>query len=145
MTNVLNESSSAMQPAAPAPWRPWRVAPLSAFEVADAAGVVGLVQVDAKNFVVTTAFRFSDIDVQAMLVKQITDAGKSDAQAKAMMTDACNYTLGAEDDTDMASVPRFMRWFENTYGLHTLAAIIHDRLITSGKPNSGALGSDTLS
>ena len=37
-----------------------------------------------------------------------------------------------------------MRWFENTYGAHTLAAIIHDNLIVN-VPNGGALASDTLS
>jgi hypothetical protein len=36
-----------------------------------------------------------------------------------------------------------MRWFENTYGRHTLAAIIHDELIVADV-NGGALGSDTL-
>jgi hypothetical protein len=36
-----------------------------------------------------------------------------------------------------------MRWFESSYGAHTLAAIIHDNLIV-GEPNAGALGSDTL-
>jgi hypothetical protein len=55
-------------------------------------------------------------------------------------------TNGNDDGkTDIASVPRFLRWFENTYGLHTLAAVIHDRLIADGGPNTGALHSDTLS
>lgn len=104
-----------------------------------------MTQVDEVNFVVTTWFRFSDPTVQAMLEKQIRDTGKSEQEAQAMVIDACDYKVGTEDKTDMASIPRFMRWFENTYGLHTLAAIIHDRLITSGKPNTGPLGSDTLS
>jgi Protein of unknown function (DUF1353) len=145
MTDVSDGGPSALDPEVAAPWKPWRVAPASAFEVADAGGVVGMAQVDEVNFVVTTGFRFSDADVQAMLEKQIRDTGKSEQEAQAMVADACNYTLNTEDMTDMASIPRFMRWFENTYGLHTLAAIIHDRLITSGEPNSGPLGSDTLS
>ena len=145
MTEVSNGGPSALEPEVPAPWKPWRVAPTSAFEVSDAGGVVGMVQVDAVNFVVTTGFRFSDPDVRAMLEKQIRDTGKSEQEAQAMVTDACNYRLGTEDKTDMASIPRFLRWFENTYGLHTLAAIIHDRLITDGKPNTGPLASDTLS
>lgn len=69
-----------------------------------------------------------------------------------MVDDACLYVKndpgeGADTEirTDIASIPRFMRWFENPYGRHTLAAIIHDRLIMSGEPNQGALGSDTLS
>ncbi len=32
-------------------------------------------------------------------------------------------------DTDLASVPAPLRWFLNSYGLHTPAALIHDRLI----------------
>lgn len=31
--------------------------------------------------------------------------------------------------TDLASVPRALRWFSNTYGAHTPAALIHDFLI----------------
>ena len=37
-----------------------------------------------------------------------------------------------------------MRWFESSYGAHTLAAIIHDDLIVE-KPNGGPLEDDTLS
>jgi len=44
--------------------------------------------------------------------------------------------------SDLASVPRFLRWFELPYGRHTPAALIHDGLIVDGKPNAGALGSD---
>ena len=44
--------------------------------------------------------------------------------------------------SDLASVPRFLRWFELPYGRHTPAALIHDGLIFDGKPNAGALGSD---
>ncbi len=32
-------------------------------------------------------------------------------------------------ETDLASVPGPLRWFVNSYGLHTPAALIHDRLI----------------
>jgi hypothetical protein len=35
--------------------------------------------------------------------------------------------------TDLASVPGLLRWFTNTYGLHTPAALIHDWLIGAGK------------
>ena len=37
-----------------------------------------------------------------------------------------------------------MRWFESSYGAHTLAAVLHDDLIVD-EPNGGPLGSDTLS
>lgn len=33
------------------------------------------------------------------------------------------------EDTDLASVPQPMRWWVNTYGVHTPAALIHDRFI----------------
>jgi len=33
--------------------------------------------------------------------------------------------------TDLASVPALLRWFTNTYGVYTPAALIHDRLIPS--------------
>jgi hypothetical protein len=33
------------------------------------------------------------------------------------------------DDTDLASVPTVLRWFVSPYGVHTPAALIHDRLI----------------
>jgi hypothetical protein len=46
--------------------------------------------------------------------------------------------------SDLASVPRFLRWFENTYGRHTPAALIHDNLICP-TPNGGPLESDAAS
>ena len=98
-------------------------------------------QIDEKNFLVTNAFRFRD---QAVLdrIKAKIDPKLGDPGA--VIDDARTYadpTL----KTDLASIPPFMRWFVNNYGKHTLAAIIHDRLITDGKPNTGVLGSDTLS
>ncbi len=61
---------------------------------------------------------------------------------------ACTFTVFStpteQPDTDLASIPTFMRWFVNTYGLHTLAALLHDNLIVD-TPNDGALKSDTLS
>ena len=59
------------------------------------------------------------------------------------MKDARTFTPTDENPTDLASVPRYMRWFETSYGAHTLAAIIHDNLI--GKtPNGAPLHDDTL-
>jgi hypothetical protein len=124
-------------------WAPWAVAPASGFEVDDVGGVVGLDQIDDVNFVVTTNFRYVDAGVQAKVTSLLERDGVRDAPSK--VADACRYTTNTEDRTDIASIPRFMRWFENTYGRHTLAAIIHDRLIRSGEPNAGALGSDTVS
>lgn len=125
-------------------WNPWVVAPGAGFEVREARGRLGLVQLDAERFLVSNPFRFSDPDVLRMLTTQLMESGVEPADAAARVEDARNFTPNDENPTDMASVPRFMRWFENTYGAHTLAAIIHDELIVS-EPNGGALGSDTLS
>jgi hypothetical protein len=40
-------------------------------------------------------------------------------------------------DTDLASVPGVLRWFVGPYGLHTPAALIHDRLIGLDPPIEG--------
>jgi len=37
--------------------------------------------------------------------------------------------LGPDRSTDLASVPSPLRWFVGTYGVHTPAALLHDRLI----------------
>ena len=125
-------------------WSPWRVARNSGFEVLDPGGDVGLVQIDRSQFLVTKAFRFSNTAVEAMLTARLVRDGKSADEAQRAVDDARTFTPTTENPTDMASIPLFMRWFENTYGLHTLAAIIHDQLIVN-EPNAGALGSDTLS
>lgn len=146
MTPVTDPATPPASP--PTGWNPWKVAPNSGFEVDDPNGEVSLSQDDDANFLVRTAFRFSDEKVLSMLRRQI---GGDPAVAKAMVDVArtCPAWVQAnsspDSKTDMASVPRFLRWFENTYGLHTLAAIIHDRLITDLGPNTGALNSDTLS
>lgn len=120
-------------------WTAWRVAP--AFEVKGTTGLADLVQIDDKNFLVTNAFRFTDKAVIERIKSKIDPRFGDPA---AVIEDARTY---ADDQlkTDLASIPPFMRWFVNNYGKHTLAAIIHDRLITDGKPNTGVLGSDTLS
>lgn len=40
--------------------------------------------------------------------------------------------VGVGFETDLASIPPFMRWLVNTYGAHTPAALIHDKLIPQG-------------
>ncbi len=125
-------------------WSPWRVAKSSGFEVAGPGGEVGLVQIDTSRFLVTKAFRFSDTAVEKMLIGQLVSDGSSEPDARRAVDDARTFTPTTENPTDMASIPLFMRWFENTYGVHTLAAIIHDQLIVD-QPNKGLLGSDTLS
>jgi hypothetical protein len=131
-------------------WTPWRVAEGSGFEVASENGSVGIVQKDHKRFVVTNAFRFTDPDIEAYLAREMlgdaTKAGRplTDAEARAAVDRARTYNPREDNPTDLASIPRFMRWFENPYGLHSLAALIHDDLITP-TVNGGELRSDTLS
>lgn len=125
-------------------WNPWRVAPDSGFEVRGPDGHVGIVQIDRKRFLVENPFRFTDGPVVTMLTSRLVAAGKSPAEADAAVQDARTFTPSTENPTDLASVPRYMRWFESSYGAHTLAAIIHDNLIID-VPNGGTLGDDTLS
>ena len=125
-------------------WQPWRVAPDSGFEVQQPTGYVGLLQRDRQRFDVEHPFRFSDPRVVALLTDRLIANGMTPAQASAAVEDARTYSPGAENPTDLASIPRYMRWFESSYGLHTLAAIIHDDLIVT-TPNGGALQDDTLS
>jgi hypothetical protein len=125
-------------------WTSWAVWPSSGFEVHASDGHVSLTQVDDANFEVRTSFRYHDDGVERDLVDRLAASGVERAEAERRVDDARHYPVGLEDETDMASIPRFVRWFENTYGRHTLAAIIHDRLIVSKHANGGALGSDTL-
>ena len=60
----------------------------------------------------------------------------------AEMRDKARRVVGGT--SDLASVPRFLRWFENTYGRHTPAALIHDNLI-GPTPNRGPLENDAAS
>jgi len=110
----------------------------------DDGGEVGLIQIDASRFLVTKPFRFSSDVVEKTLIGQLIESGQSAEDARRAVDDARAFTPTSENPTDMASIPRFMRWFETTYGPHTLAAIIHDQLIVN-EPNAGALSSDTLS
>jgi hypothetical protein len=125
-------------------WRPWRVAPGSGFEVVDPNGDVGLVQLDEKQFMVSKPFRFDDAAVISTLIEHLVDDGRTPADAQQAVEDARTFTPTTENPTDLASIPRYMRWFESSYGVHTLAAIIHDDLIVD-TPNGGPLGDDTLS
>jgi Protein of unknown function (DUF1353) len=126
-----------------ASWHPWIVAPESGFEVRDPRGEIGLIQIDRKNFLVSKPFRFGDSDIEKMLIDHLVRDGRDASEAARAVNDARTFTPTTENPTDLASIPRFMRWFESAYGAHTLAAILHDNLIVD-EANSGALGSDTL-
>ena len=125
-------------------WQRWRVAPKSGFEVRDPHGDVGLIQIDRKRFQVEREFRFADDAVIAMLTDRLFTKGKAAQEAHDAVEDARTFTPTTENPTDLASIPRYLRWFESAYGAHTLAAIIHDDLIVK-VPNGGPLGDDTLS
>ncbi len=125
-------------------WRPWWVPGTTGFGVRDPLGRVGLLQISKKTFLVLNEFRFSDPDVIEMLTDHLVKNGMSPEAAQAAVDDARTFTPSEENPTDIASIPPYMRWFENSYGAHTLAAIIHDDLIVE-TADGGALGSDTLS
>jgi len=121
----------------------WSVSPNSGFKISGANGRVPLEQVDHSQFLVGAAFEFDHSATLDDLVRRMVADGTSESDARAAVDDARTYKPSASEPTDLASIPSFMRWFENSYGRHTLAAIIHDRLIRD-VPNSGALGSDAL-
>ena len=124
-------------------WTPWAaIDDYSGFEVRDPLGRVAMAQTGIKNFAVTSIFRFDDSGTLDEYRRRLTKGGADTEDANRMLNDA--RTLSATElMTDLASVPRFMAWFEAPYGRHTLAAILHDKLIED-EPNTGALQSDTL-
>ena len=128
-----------------AKWQPWVVCG-DGFDVlgGEPAGIVPLLQVNAKQFQVGANFRFHSPVVTERLVRHLGKVGAfdDDTQRRAAMMEAAGYGPG-DGLTDLASIPPFMRWFVNPYGAHTLAAIIHDRLITD-RPDGGVLRSDVV-
>ncbi len=128
----------------PSEWTPWIAAPRSGFRVDDERGEVGLIQIDDARFVVTTAFRYVDEPVEQRLREQLIRDGADPGTVDGVVAGALTFPPTQSHRSDLASVPPFMRWFENSYGPHTLAAIIHDDLIVD-RPNGGALGSDVAS
>ncbi|WP_116995335.1 DUF1353 domain-containing protein [Desertimonas flava] len=127
------------------PWNPWPVAP--GFEVR--SEWLGLVQVNRKEFAVMSDFRYSHDEGKERLAARVAKLHKLDDQAARAMVESASLFKSPRDgetelvETDLASIPPFVRWFENSYGLHTPAAIIHDGLIQPTR-DSGALQSDAL-
>lgn len=128
-------------------WHSWVVPGTAGFEVFgdEAAGLVPLRQIDATNFQVGARFRFRDEMVERRVVHHLGKVGAFDneEQRRQAFHAAAGYRP-TDGPTDLASIPRLMCWLVNTYGVHTLAAIIHDKLITE-QPNGGQLRSDVVS
>ena len=123
-------------------WTPWIVN--GNFEISGSASTVALMQVEETVFEVPSTFRFCGTETLDDIANALRKQGVADADVPVMVDDARTFPASSES-TDLASIPRYLTWFENKYGLHTLAAIIHDRLILSGTANQGALKSDALS
>lgn len=131
--------------AADVEWTDWVVVNgYSGFRVAAPDGHVVMSQVGVKDFCVATKFVFADGPTLDKLHRSLVARDVAPEVASRMVNKARTFEVESEV-TDLASVPKFMSWFEMPYGRHTLAAMIHDRLITDGDPNTGALESDTLS
>ncbi|MGI9597835.1 MAG: DUF1353 domain-containing protein [Acidimicrobiales bacterium] len=87
-------------------------------------GFIRLAQIDRKSF---------------RLESTIEYAGKTGLEQKKFdaATMATLRTLTPADlpDTDLASIPQPIRWWANTYGIHTPAALVHDRFIGGELPD----------
>ena len=131
----------------PATTTRWEVAKQSGFRIEGEEGVVPLEQISDSQFRVGRSFRYENDDVERDIKAQLAKLGQrapaDEDEADARYRAAARYDIDTGQATDLASVPQFFRWFENTYGPHTLAAILHDELIRD-KPNDGALGSDAV-
>lgn len=79
----------------------------------DCNGDIHLRQVDERTFVLESRLRYVGEYVHA-------DGTSLDEEW---------LTVAPGEVTDLASVPVQMRWMVNTYGAHTPAAVIHDKLI----------------
>lgn len=132
-------------------WHPWGVCPRGGFEVfgPDFRGRVPLNQYDARHFYVGARFRFANDAVKERVVGHLGKIGvfDDDGQRAEAFDRAAEYRLpddGSDGDgTDLASIPRPLRWLIDSYGMHTLAAVLHDQLIVRERDN-GALRSDVV-
>lgn len=104
-----------------------------AFEITSADGTLPLSQIDRKHFAL------GDVDI---VFPEHLDTGlerfigrRNSLITEAVLADIRHLDRNKLPTTDLASVPGPMRWFTNTYGRHTPAALIHDRLIPGkGEP-----------
>lgn len=75
---------------------------------------ISLDQVDRKTFILESSLQF---------------VGKSGLKPGSPPPEEDPRLLRAGGTTDLTSVPAAMRWFVGRYGIHTPAALLHDRLI----------------
>ncbi len=113
------------------------------FRVIDPRGWVRFAQIAPRDFVVETAFEFVDERTITDYVESLVRDGYEPIEAQIMVKDACTFTAG-EHIVGFEPLPRFMAWFEGAYGRHTLAAILHHKLIRKKERDNGALRSDEL-
>lgn len=86
---------------------------------------ISLRQIDAKRFVLG----------DSMTIRYNGETGLEDLEdvSAEKIEEIRTLTADRLRGTDLASVPGILRWFTNTYGLHTPAALIHDWLIGAGR------------
>ena len=108
-----------MFPATAAPADPWHE-----FEISGpSGGVIPLAQFNS------TLFHLGDVTITYTGntgLDRYVDRGELSAE---VLEEVRTIDQAALPTTDLASVPGPLRWFTNTYGPHTPAALIHDYLI----------------
>jgi hypothetical protein len=118
MTN--GGDSAQLQPPAEGPWK-------NSFKIDDVkGGPIKLRQIGKKNFALKSNIYYGGE----------TGLAKADLDATTM-EDVRTLPRGME--TDLASIPGPLRWFVGTYGIHTPAVLIHDRLIPTPKHLQGKM------
>ncbi len=99
---------------------PWK----GSFEVDDVdGGPIDLAQIGRKTFALTSKVAYigeeTGLEDKGLSQEVLDDIKKLDPATQPT----------GEYETDLASVPGPTRWFLGTYGVHTPAVLIHDRLI----------------
>ena len=112
--------STQLLPPTEGPWK-------TSFTIDDVkGGPIKLRQIGKKRFLLKSKIYFGG------------ETGLGKANLDATTTDDIR-TLPAGAETDLASVPGPLRWFVGTYGIHTPAVLIHDRLIPTPKHLDGKM------
>ena len=92
---------------------------------ADDSGYISLAQIGRSSFELRSRIDYSgptgleNLGLPAESIEQLRFVAPEDLQP---------------GGTDLASVPSMLRWWVNSYGVHTPAALIHDKFIGGDKP-----------